>query len=702
MLRQRDCDRLILPVSCFALLTVAVAQVVAEETRNELSVLMEIDDSILDNVELRPGDWLSHGRDSGEQRFSPLDQISAENVARLGLAWSYATGTRRGLEATPLVVDGVMYTSGAWSKVYAIDARTGKKIWSYDPEIDGKYGARACCDVVNRGVAVYKGKVIVAALDGRLIALDGATGKPLWEKLTIDPEKPYTITGAPRIANGKVIIGNGGAELGVRGYVSAYDAETGNRIWRFYTVPGDPSKPFESAAMEAAAKTWGGDGWWEVGGGGTAWDSLAFDPELNLVYIGVGNGSPWNPHLRGNGTGDHLYLSSIVAVNADTGKLVWHYQTTPGDAWDYTATQHMILAELKIDGKDRKVIMQAPKNGFFYVLDRATGEFISAQAYTKVTWAKGIDQATGRPIENPGVRYKDKGKTVVPGALGGHNWQPMSFSPKTGLVYIPAQENSMFYQQTKNFTHRKTTEYSAPWNTGIDFAAPPTDGGGVAPSGFLLAWDPVAQREKWRVQHPMMWNGGTLVTAGDVVFQGTADGRFVAYHALSGDRLWVVNVGGGVIATPMTYEVDGVQHVSIMVGWGGAGAITGALPYNPPGRVLTFALSGRKALPEVTPQQALRLSAIASDGDMASFLRGAQQYLRNCVACHGFPGGNSGGLSDLARADEYVYEIFAEIVLEGELIDQGMPAFKHLLTPDQVKNIRHFLLTSRNRIAEAN
>ncbi len=384
-----------------------------------------------------------------------------------------------------------MYTTGSWSIVYAIDARTGKEIWKYDPKVDGEYGAKACCDVVNRGVAVYRGKVYVGVLDGRLVALDGKSGKPVWEVVTVDQDRPYTITGALRVAAGNIIIGNGGAEYGVRGYVSAYNAQSGELAWRFYTVPGNPSDPFESAALEKAAETWKGK-WWEVGGGGTVWDSIAYDPELNLVYAGVGNGSPWNPHLRSDGKSDNLYLSSVIALNADSGKLAWHYQTTPGDAWDYTATQHMILTELTIQGRQRKVLMQAPKNGFFYVLDRETGELISAEPYVKVTWATGIDKATGRPIEAPGMRYKNAGITVIPGPLGGHNWQPMSFSPKTGLVYIPAQDNSMFYAQQKNFVYRPGT-----WNTGVDFAAQDSTPA-EPPSGFLLAWDPVKQQARWR------------------------------------------------------------------------------------------------------------------------------------------------------------------------------------------------------------
>ncbi|MEO6725034.1 MAG: PQQ-dependent dehydrogenase, methanol/ethanol family, partial [Blastocatellia bacterium] len=526
----------------------------------------KIDDAALKKADARKGDWITHGRDYAETRFSPLKQINQATVKNLGLAWSFDTNTNRGLEATPIIVDGVMYTTGSWSIVFAIDARTGKQLWRWDPQVAHSYGPKACCDAVNRGVAVYKGNVYVGTLDGRLVALDAALGKVVWEVMTVDPAKQYTITGAPRVVKGKVIIGNGGGEYGMRGYVSAYDAMTGKLAWRFYTVPGDPAEPVEAAmkpAMENAAKTWTGE-WWKLGGGGTVWDSMAYDPELDLLYVGTGNGSPWNRNVRSPGGGDNLYLSSILALKPDTGALVWHYQTTPGDMWDYTATQHIILADLAINGQKRKVLMQAPKNGFFYVLDRRTGELISAEAYGKVTWAKGVDKKTGRPIETPESRYKDKPSTQLPGPLGAHNWQPMSFNPQTGLVYIPAQETGFIYGQERNFKYGDRG-----WNIGIDFGLV-KDAPTALPTGHLLAWDPVAQKERWRVPYVVMWNGGTLTTAGNLVFQGTADGRFVAYSADKGAKLWEVNVGTGIIASPVTYELDGVQYVSIMAGWGGA------------------------------------------------------------------------------------------------------------------------------------
>lgn len=415
-----------------------------------------VDGARIEAADSEPGNWLAHGRTYDESRHSPLDQINVETISDLGLQWYFDTGTDRGLEASPIVVDGIMFTTGSWSVVFAHDARTGELIWEYDPEVPKAWGSNACCDVVNRGAAVWKGRVYVGTIDGRLVALDAATGEEVWDVNTIDRTRPYTITGAPRIVKDKVIIGNGGAEYGVRGYVSAYNADTGEEEWRFYTIPGNPDDGFESPAMEAAAKTWTGE-WWKVGGGGTAWDSFAYDPEMNLLYIGVGNGSPWNQTERSPGGGDNLYLSSIVAVNPDTGEYVWHYQTTPGETWDYTATQHMILTDLEINGENRKVIMQAPKNGFFYVLDRATGEFISAEAYVPITWATHVDPETGRPVETENARYQaenpfstmsdeDKIATLKgmtddeiegafqkPSPYGGHNWHPMSYNPDTGL-----------------------------------------------------------------------------------------------------------------------------------------------------------------------------------------------------------------------------------------------------------------------------
>ncbi len=687
--------KLIVPaLIAFCLICTPVTQA---QKKTRQSHTRQIDDAALRNSDARAGEWITHGRTYSEQRFSPLKQIAGENVKDLGLAWSFDTETDRGLEATPIIVDGVMYATGSWSVVFALDARTGKLLWKWDPQAPRSYGARACCDVVNRGVAFYQGRVYVGTIDGRLAALDARTGKPVWQVVTVDQTKQYTITAAPRIVRGKVIIGNGGGEFGMRGYISAYDALTGKLVWRFYTVPGDPSKPFENPALAKAAKTWKGE-WWKVGGGGTVWDSLAYDPELDLLYVGTGNGSPWNQHVRSPGGGDNLYLSSILALRPTTGALVWHYQTTPGDTWDFTATQHMILADLKINGQNRKVLMQAPKNGFFYVLDRVTGELISAEPFVTVTWATGIDKQTGRPIEAPGVRYRDVPIQMQPGPLGGHNWQPMSYNPQTGLVYIPAQETGFIYGRERDFKYK-----TRGWNTGVDFGLvkdPPT----ALPPGHLLAWDPVAQKERWRVPYPAIWNGGTLTTAGNLVFQGTSDGRFVAYSADQGEKLWEVNVGTGVIASPVTYQLDGVQYVSIMVGWGGAFPLTGGnlgLPVTP-GRLMTFALNGKQTVPLVAaipPRPPVPIEFKASAEQIAS---GANLFAQNCAVCHGIAAlGGGGVLPDLRSSAPATFDQYQQIVLGGALINAGMPSFKQSLKPADVEAIRIYLLSRRNELAAA-
>jgi len=656
-------------------------------------VARTIDDAALRNANARAGEWITHGRTYAETRFSPLRQIDSTNVKNLGLAWSFDTDTTRGLEATPIIVDGVMYTTGSWSVVFALDARTGRQLWKWDPQVPRTFGQRACCDVVNRGVAVYKGKVYVGTLDGRLAALDADTGKLSWQVVTVDQSRPYTITAAPRIVKGKVLIGNGGAEMGVRGYLSAYDAASGKLAWRFYTVPGDPSKPFESPAMERAAKTWKGE-WWKIGGGGTVWDSLAYDPELDLLYVGTGNGSPWNREIRSPGGGDNLYLSSILALRPDTGELLWHYQTTPGDCWDYTATQHIILADLDIGGRTRKVLMQAPKNGFFYVLDRSTGELLSASPYVPISWAKEVDKKTGRPVEMPGVRYIDNAAFIKPGPLGGHNWQPMSFNPQTGLVYIPAQDTLFVYSPDRKFEYRPGT-----WNTGIDFSLF-KDPVPLMP-GFLLAWDPVNQKERWRIPYTSFWNGGTLTTAGNLVFQGTADGRFVAYSADKGEKLWETSVRTGVIASPVTYELDGVQYVSIMAGWGGAFPLTGGdgKGSSPAaGRLLTFVLDGKQQLSDVIAQKPT-VSPIGVTASPETVEAGATLFAQWCAVCHGLGAAGGGATADLRYSHPSIFDKYRDIVLDGKYQGMGMPSLKRWLTAEQVDAIRAYVLTRRAALA---
>lgn len=640
-----------------------------------------VDDARIRNANQEPQNWLTHGRDYAEQRFSPLEKVTADNVGSLIRVWSYDTGLKRGHEATPIVVDGVMYATGSWSVVFALDAKTGEELWRFDPEVPKAVGAKACCDVVNRGVAVYDGKVFFGTLDGRLIALDAKTGKPVWEVVTVDQSKAYTITGAPRVVKGKVIIGNGGAEFGVRGYVSAYDPKDGKLVWRTYTVPGNPADGFESKAMEEAAKTWSGGEWWKIGGGGTAWDSMAFDPDLNLLYVGTGNGSPWSRTHRSPGGGDNLYLSSILALDPDSGELKWHFQTTPGDNWDFTATQHMILADLEIDGKNRKVIMQAPKNGYFWVLDRETGEFISAEPYVEVTWSDGVDPKTGRPKESNTAEYSDKIALVKPTAFGGHNWQPMSFNPKTGLVYIPAQEILGAYRF--NPKEILTDEH---FNTQTDSALFATLVREVV-AGHLLAWDPVKQEEAWRHPYAMPWNGGTLTTAGDLVFQGTADGRFLALRASDGRKLWEYHTGSGVIAAPITYEIDGIQYVTIVSGWGGAFALVGGDAASQAGRpskgeVHTFALATDAITPAVLEDMmAGRDETMAEQEDL---------YHRWCARCHGVTAISGGVVQDLRHSNPDIKKAFVSIVQQG-MPGVGMPAFGNILTKEEIEKIQTYI-----------
>ncbi|MNB92604.1 Quinohemoprotein alcohol dehydrogenase ADH IIB precursor [compost metagenome] len=653
----------------------------------------QVDQAAIVATEKDASEWLSHGRTYSEQRFSPLNQITSRNADKLGLDWFIDLDNYRGLEATPLYSDGVLYTSLSWSRAIAVDVSTGKTLWTFDPQVTRDKSRDACCDAVNRGVALWNGMVFIGTLDGRLIAIDAKTGKQVWSQQTTDNSKPYTITGAPRVVKGKVIIGNGGAEYGVRGYFSAYDAQTGNLAWRFYTVPGDPSKPYERPELAEAAKTWKGDMYWKSGGGGTAWDSMAYDPELDLLYVGTGNGSPWNRELRSPGGGDNLYLSSILAVRPQSGDLVWHYQVTPGDSWDFTATQQITLATLQIDGKPRKVLMQAPKNGFFYVLDRESGKLLSAEKFGKVTWAEKIDLATGRPVEAPGVRYENKPTVIWPSAFGAHNWHSMSYNPQTGLVYIPYQEVPGVYRnEGKDFVMHKAV------NTGAAFSDT-TEIPREVVSGALLAWDPVKQKEAWRVPYPHYWNGGTLSTAGNLVFQGTADGNLIAYSADKGSKLWSFAAQTGIVAAPMTFSFKGSQYVAVMAGWGGVAPMLGGDAANAPGvgnvsRLLVFKLGGKATLP---PQPEKSVAADSRtpkpvDAPVATIAAGKQLYGTYCFICHGVGAVSGGVVPDLRKSDETRRDLFQQIVLDGVLRPLGMPSFKDSLNPTEVEQIKQYVM----------
>jgi quinohemoprotein ethanol dehydrogenase len=651
-----------------------------------------------------PGNWLAYGRDYGEQRHSPLTQVDKSTVKSLELAWDMDMYTTRGLESTPIVVDGIMYMTSSWSIVYAVDATTGEEIWSYDPEVPGEWARKGCCDVVNRGVAVYEGAVYVASFDGYLISLNAETGEEVWRVNTlIDRERSYTITGAPRVANGLVYIGNGGAELGVRGYVTAYDAKSGEEVWRFYTVPGDPSLEVESPALDVAMDTWKGGEWWKVGGGGTVWNSIVFDPDTNTLFIGVGNGSPWTRAIRSPGGGDNLYLSSIVALDASDGSYKWHYQTTPGDSWDYTAVQHMMLAEMEIDGKSRRVIMQAPKNGFFYVLDRDTGELLKANPFVAVNWATHVDMETGRPVENPDKSYLEgESQWVLPGPLGAHNWMSMSYNPDTGLVYIPAQESPLVFDLDHDFKANGKFKYvEGGWNTGLEFGRYLEIAGehptAPLPRGYLTAFDPLTGKTHWIREHASHWNGGTLSTAAGLVFQGNSGGFLVAYDATSGEELWKVNTYTSIIAPPITYMVDGEQYVSIQVGSGGAAITEGdsIMPasgrYGNFGRTLAFKINGGGSIPEPDIWQREIPEPPVVEASAEQIDHGMEVYGEVCAFCHGIGVIGGPAIADLRKMGPESHRMFNDIVLGGLLNDRGMSSFADRLSQSDADAVYAFI-----------
>ncbi|MEQ1911734.1 MAG: PQQ-dependent dehydrogenase, methanol/ethanol family, partial [Vicinamibacterales bacterium] len=653
----------------------------------------------LAQADREPGEWMAGGGSYFEQHYSPLDQLNETTVKTLGLAWSADIDTERGQEATPVVVDGVLYVSTAWSMVKAYDIKSGRLRWEYDPAVAKAKAADACCDVVNRGVAVWNGKVYVGVLDGRLVALNSATGAVVWSTQTTDPTQPYTITGAPRIVKGKVVIGNGGAEYRGRGYVTAYDAETGRQAWRWYTVPGDPSKPYEQPELARAARTWRGDYYWKIGGGGTVWDGMAYDPELDTLYIGTGNGTPWNQGLRSPGGGDNLYLSSIVALNPTTGAYKWHYQTTPGESWDYTATQPIVIADLQYPTGKRRVVMQAPKNGFFYVLDARTGRLLSAEKYSPLNWATGVDMKTGRPIEVDAARYEITQRPVIlsPGALGMHNWHPMAFHPKTGLVYIPVAVNSAPYSGPRQFK-----ESEKGWNTGVDFTGgaelynqPGAPARGNIES-YILAFDPVKGREAFRIKNAVYGASGVLATGGNLIFSGNHSGEFVAYRATDGEKLWSAPAQARVVAGASTFMVDGQQHVAILVG--ARGLPDGQVRTNPSSannsRVLVFKVGGSATLPAAMPANATTTSRTKIEPPLLTasnetVFAGQQAYQTNCAQCHGpeaVPGAGSTApdlrYSGLLPFLSGLGGAWNNTVRDGDRAQRGMPGFGRSLPQD--------------------
>jgi quinohemoprotein ethanol dehydrogenase len=653
------------------ILAVNAARISSALADHEKSAAGQIDRKRLMAADKHPGEWLTAGRDFGKGHYSPLAQINTKDVDQLGFAWDYDTQTNRGLEATPIVVDGVMYASGSTGKAYALDAKTGKEIWSFDPHADLRVNREACCDEVNRGVAVWKGKVYVASFDGILYALDADGGKILWQADTITDKKlGYSVSGAPEVAGHVVVIGNSGGEYDARGYVSAYDLDTGKLAWRFYTVPGDPSKPQESPELEVAVKTWDAKSRWDMGGGGTVWDSMVYDPVLNLLYFGTGNGTFYDRSRRSPSGGDNLYISSILAINPDTGRLVWHYQEVPGDQWDFDTLQPIILTDLRIGPRSHKVLMQASKDGFFYVIDRKSGELLSAEKFVPVTWADHVDLKTGRPVEAADARtykYSFNGKGYIePSPMGGHNWNPMSYDPKTGLVYIPEIENG----QTGIFTGKT----------------------------YLRAWDPIHSRNAWEVPVADWWDhAGVLSTSGGLVFQGDGPGHLIAYDAASGKQLKDIDVGSTIIAAPMSYEVDGVQHIAVMAAWGGGGwsiphPESAAYQRGNEGRIVVFKLGGGAVpIPPLLPAIQPIPRPPPPTASPEAVKRGGALFGARCGACH--VNQPRSGAPDLRRMSPETHEAFNQIVLGGILKGAGMPPWEGVLTQADVDAIHAYLIS---------
>ncbi|MBB6122730.1 PQQ-dependent dehydrogenase, methanol/ethanol family [Sphingobium subterraneum] len=662
-----------------------------------------VDQARLEQADADPANWMTHGRTFNEDRYSPLGAINRQNVSKLGVAWSYEMRESRGVEATPIVVDGVMYITSAWSIVHAIDATNGKELWVYDPEVPRITGTKACCDAISRGVTVWNGKVYVATLDGRLVAIDARNGRKVWEQVTLDRSKPYTITGAPRAARGLIYIGNSGSEYGVRGFVSAYDAETGKLRWRFYITPNPkgPDGAASDSVRDRALETWNtaAGEWLRSGGGGASWDALVFDKETNTLWIGTGNGGPWNRELRSPSipgrNNDNLYLSSVLGVDPDTGAYKCHYQETPGETWDFTATQPMILTTLKIGGSDRRVLLHAPKNGFFYVIDRTNCGLISAKPFVPVSWATGVDPKSGRPIENPEARFQSAPFLVSPSGWGGHNWHPMSMSRQTGLVYIPVRDAPVHYAADPAFVHREGS-----YNTGTAYTAFPE--GPAAREmirkllkGYLLAWDPVQQKEAWRVPLPGIDNGGTLATAGGLVFQGTVDGRLRAYNARTGAILWDIDNGAPAFGGPISYSVKGRQYLAVTASFGTPAYLTGAILSTKVGdmrksRVNVYRLGGapipkRPVVENPTPEPPV----IAASEEMLQ--AGSLNYSHYCLGCHGMSAVSGGATPDLRRTPYLQDGESFRAVVHGALATSGMPNFSAWLKDADVEAIRAYI-----------
>lgn len=658
-------------------------------------------DCLGDSLDQEDGqDWPSYGRTYNEFHYSPLDQINKDNVGKLGLEWFYDLPPVVSAFTAPLAVDGVLYFSYGLGVVYAIDAKTRKLLWKYDPEVyksAGRKKMRLAWGV--RGIAYLDGMIYTGTIDGRLLAIYAESGELAWSVETTEEDDQRYITGPPWVYKNTVVIGHGGADFGVRGYVTAYNAKTGKMRWRFYTVPGDPAKGFENPAMAMAAKTWSGT-WWRSGGGGTVWHAMAYDLKYDRLYIGTGNGSPWNHKIRSKGKGDNLFLASIVALDADTGKYIWHYQLNPGESWDYNANMDIQLADLDVGDEKRPVLMQAPKNGFFYVLDRITGKLISAEKIANVTWAERIDLSTGRPVENPSARYPGGSSFLMcPSQFGAHNLASMSFNPKTGLVYIPKSEMCMVYSDPPGGVAAWIPPNKYLVNLGI---GPGTEKIDVPdPWSSLLAWDPIQKKARWEVKLPSINNGGTATTAGDIVFQGTVTGEFVAYAADTGEKLWSFDAQAGIQGSPITYMVDGRQFVTVVAGWRHVGTGVGLDPEwsyrTQQRRVLTFSLAGEAGLPSSARVEQPVLDDPAFKVDSGKAAIGMGIYEQTCFICHGSLLHAGGAAPDLRRSSMALSQEALKSVLRGSLAALGMPAYEEL-SADQIEGLQHYI---RQRSREA-
>ncbi|GJM35344.1 MAG: hypothetical protein DHS20C18_43450 [Saprospiraceae bacterium] len=662
-----------------------------------------INDDAISNEE-QVANWLAYGRTHNERRFAPLDDINVSNVKNLSVDWYMDLPGDVGLVSTPLVVDGTLYFTGTMNIVRAVDAVTGELIWTFDPEV-GKHirEKKQTGFIHNRGLSFYKGKIFGTTWDGRLFALDAHSGERLWMVQTFDPERALYITGAPKAFKDKVLIGNGGTENGPsRGFVTAYDAETGEEAWKFYIVPGNPAEGFENEAMKMAAATWKGE-WWKHGGGGNAWHGFTYDPDFDVLYIGTGNGSPWNQKIRSPGGGDNLFLCSIVALDPDTGEYLWHYQTTPGESWDYNSTMDIVLADLTINNEEVKAILHAPKNGFFYVINRADGKLISAQPFVETSWATQIDLESGRPVEVDNIRYENGPAYITPGANGAHVWQAMSYNPNTGLAYIPALHEGFIYSdESIDLEKWKSIEFVG--GTGVRLFPPEKQPRDYPAS--LIAWDPINQKEAWSVPQDNFWNGGTLTTAGNLVFQGRSDGVLLAYNAETGEVVWEFNAGLGISAPPITYKLNGRQYISVLVGWGGIYAGVGGKDAYDMGwaygihtrRLITFSLDGKANMPSLPPPffpQPLAVNEFEVDQDMVE-KGGNQYYSKGCNRCHG-SSGISGGMAPDLRASPICInkDVFTSIVKGGARVNRGMPQYDDLNKEDLIA-LMHFIRDCAN------